>query len=280
MNPIADNSSRQGLFSNNWLLWRICKGWQVWNSLGNSWGRGWNVFLFVNRAYHMLLVLLSNFQRILALNGFLSWQSLLLSWSIRTVVDDTWIWGRSSRWLTDKHELILNQIAKFVHKLLISFLLMNSLSAFHSLSDKCVSSVQHHPLRECQFRLSFWFQIHSEIVKFVELISIFLKGFSLRWSLFKNVLLRIKKDIEVTKVEPLIEHLLNLFLSFGREFSSINILAFFGVIINLRATLICVTLALFIRSHIILQKRGKYFLNNSWCQCLIFALSKSREEWA
>lgn len=128
---------------------------------------------------------------------------------------------------------------------------MHSLSAFHSLSDKCMSSVQHHSLGESQFWLTFWFKIHSEVVELVQLISILLNGISLRRGLFENVFLRIEKDVEIGEMESLIKHLLNLFLSFGREFATINIFSFFGVVIDFGTTLICVALTLTLWSYIV-----------------------------
>lgn len=178
----------------------------------------------------------------------------LLGRSVATVIDNAWVRRRSSWRLTNKHKLILNQIAKFVHKLLISLLLVNSLSSFHSLGNKSMSSIKHHSLREGQLRLSFRLQIHSEIVEFVKFFSILLQCFSLRRSLLEDMFLRVEENIKVCEVEPLIYHFLNLFLSFGREFSTIDVFTLPVIIVDFRAAIISVTFTLSLWCDIVFKK--------------------------
>jgi hypothetical protein len=73
----------------------------------------------------------------------------------------------------------------------------------------------------------------------------------LRRSLLEDVFLRIEKDVEISEMEPLIKHFLNLFLSFGREFTTINIFPFFRVIIDFGTAIISVTITLTLWSHIV-----------------------------
>ena len=67
--------------------------------------------------------------------------------------------------------------------------MINSLSTFHSLSDKSVCLVEHHSLRESELRLTLGLQIHTQIVELVKLISVLLQSVLLRGSLLKDVLL-------------------------------------------------------------------------------------------
>ena len=158
--------------------------------------------------------------------------------------------------------------------------MINSLSTFHSLSDKSVCLVEHHSLRESELRLALGLQIHTQIVQLVKLISVLLQSVLLRGSLLKDVLLRVEENIEVGKVEALINHLLNLFLSFGREFPSINPFAFLRVIVYLRAALVSLPLALPLRSDVVLQERIEYLLYYSRHKGLILAITYGRKEWA
>jgi hypothetical protein len=73
----------------------------------------------------------------------------------------------------------------------------------------------------------------------------------LRRSLLEYVFLRIEKDVEISEMEPLIKHFLNLFLSFGREFTTINVFAFFGVIIDFGTAIISVSITLTLWGHIV-----------------------------
>lgn len=90
--------------------------------------------------------------------------------------------------------------------------------------------------------------------------------------------LRVEKDVEVGKMEALINHLLNLFLSFGREFATINIFAFFGVVVNLLAALISISLILLIWGHIVLQEWVENLFNDSSHECLVLAITNSPDE--
>ncbi len=119
---------------------------------------------------------------------------------------------------------------------------MNTLSSLHSLSDKSVSTVEQHSLLEAELRLTLRLHIHTLVIQPVELIAIFITSLILRRGLLEDILLRVQKDIEVNEVEPLINHLLNLLLSLGWQFTSVNPLAFLRIVVDLRTALVCVVL--------------------------------------
>ena len=84
------------------------------------------------------------------------------------MVDDTWGGGD---WLKDlrrvttqEHQLVLDQIAKFVHELLIPFLLVHPLSSLHPFGYKRMRPIQHHPLLEAELGLSLRLQLHRTVI--------------------------------------------------------------------------------------------------------------------
>lgn len=81
---------------------------------------------------------------------------------------------------------------------------MHTLTSLHPLGDKGMSSVQHHPLRESEFGLTFWLEVHSSIIQLIEHISVIINCVFLRGCLFEDVLLRVEEDIEVGEVETLV----------------------------------------------------------------------------
>jgi hypothetical protein len=78
--------------------------------------------------------------------------------------------------------------------------------------------------------------------------------------LLEDVLLRVKKDVEVWEVESLVNHFLDLLLGLRRQLSTIDILPLLRVVVDLRAALISVILLTLVAlhwSHIILEKRSE-----------------------
>jgi hypothetical protein len=63
-------------------------------------------------------------------------------------------------------------LAKLVHQLLAALLRVYALAAFHPLRNECLSFVEHHPLTESQFGLSFGLKVHAFVVQLVEQVSV------------------------------------------------------------------------------------------------------------
>ena len=94
------------------------------------------------------------------------------------MIDETWgDWLKDLRWVTpQEHQLILDQIAKFVHELLIPFLLVHPLSPFHPFSNKRMRPIQHHSLLEAELGLSLRLQLHRAVIKLVKHFSVLFFG--------------------------------------------------------------------------------------------------------
>jgi len=70
------------------------------------------------------------------------------------------------------------------------------------------------------------------------------------------MLLAVKQDVKVSKVESLVDHLLDLFLGLRGQLASINPLALKRVIVDLRAAFICIIIGgvgITLRSDVVLH---------------------------
>ena len=199
------------------------------------------------------------------------------------MVDDTWgggDWLKDLRRVTTKeHQLVLDQIAKFVHELLIPFLLVHPLPPFHPFSNKGMRPIKHHPLLEAELGLSLRLQLHRAVIQLIEHFTVLFSGLILGGRLLEDVLLRVEEDVKVREVEALVKHFLDLFLCLGRQLATINIFSELGVVVDLRARIIGLAIRfLVIRGDIIFKQGLKDFFHYPLSECAIPAFAESLQE--